>query len=118
VTKQSPNDSVQRLRQMHDQLAQAYGPQHWWPAKSPFEVILGAYLTQNTSWKAVEVSLGNLRKADALSIVGIRNLSVDKLRELLAQSTERHDTTRGPFLSVNACAALAQLIRGAVCAQR
>jgi endonuclease-3 related protein len=86
VTKQSPNDSVHRLRQMHDQLAQAYGPQHWWPAKSPFEVILGAYLTQNTSWKAVEVSLGNLRKADALSIVGIRNLSVDKLRELIRPS--------------------------------
>jgi endonuclease-3 related protein len=46
---------------MHGRLAQAYGPQHWWPAHSPFEVILGAYLTQNTSWKAVEVSLATMR---------------------------------------------------------
>jgi endonuclease-3 related protein len=71
---------------MHDRLAQAYGPQHWWPAHSPFEVILGAYLTQNTSWKAVEVSLANIRKAGALCIEGIRNLSVDQLRELIRPS--------------------------------
>jgi endonuclease-3 related protein len=68
---------------MHDRLAQAYGPQHWWPAKSPFEVILGAYLTQNTSWKAVEVALANLRTAGVLDIEGIRNVSVDQLRELI-----------------------------------
>jgi len=54
----------------------------------------------------------------ALLLAKNQKLGVDKLRELLAQSTERHDTTRGPFLSVNACAALAQLVRGAVCAQR
>jgi subtilisin family serine protease len=54
----------------------------------------------------------------ALLLAKNQRLGVDKLRELLAQSTERHDTTRGPFLSVNACAALAQLVRGAVCAQR
>jgi endonuclease III related protein len=52
---------AERLRQMHDALASAYGPQHWWPAETRFEVILGAYLTQNTSWKAVERSLANLR---------------------------------------------------------
>ena len=68
---------------MHDQLARAYGPQHWWPAHSPFEVILGAYLTQNTSWKAVEVALANLRKAGVLYLEGIRNVSVDQLRELI-----------------------------------
>ena len=39
---------AERLRWMHDQLAEAYGPQHWWPAETAFEVILGAYLTQNT----------------------------------------------------------------------
>jgi subtilisin family serine protease len=54
----------------------------------------------------------------ALLLAKNQKLGVDKLRELLAQSTERHDTTRGPFLSVNACAALARLISGAVCAQR
>ena len=54
---------AERLRQMHDWLVTAYGPQHWWPALTPFEVILGAYLTQNTAWKAVEHSLANLRDA-------------------------------------------------------
>ena len=71
---------------MHDELLRAYGPQHWWPAKSPFEVILGAYLTQNTSWKAVEVSLANLRDAGALSVDGLRAISVDQLRELIRPS--------------------------------
>jgi endonuclease-3 related protein len=39
---------------MHDDLAAAYGTQSWWPAQTPFEVILGAYLTQNTAWKGVK----------------------------------------------------------------
>ena len=81
-----PRDSARRLRRMHDLLVEAYGPQHWWPAETSFEVILGAYLTQNTSWKAVERSLANLREAGALSIEGLRRLSVDQLRELIRPS--------------------------------
>lgn len=65
---------------MHDQLSLAYGPQHWWPAETPFEVILGAYLTQNTAWKAVERSLANLRAAGALTVEGLRALPIDELR--------------------------------------
>jgi endonuclease-3 related protein len=86
MKKRPPSDSARRLRVMHDGLAQAYGPQHWWPAHSHVEVILGAYLTQNTSWKAVEVSLANLRNAGALSLNGIRIISVDELRELIRPS--------------------------------
>ena len=71
---------------MHDQLVKACGPQHWWPASTPFEVILGAYLTQNTSWKAVEVSLRNLRAAGALTIEGLRALSLERLKELIRPS--------------------------------
>jgi len=71
---------------MHDELVKAYGPQFWWPAKTPFEVIVGAYLTQNTSWKAVEVSLGNLRRARALTVKGLRALSLEELRELIRPS--------------------------------
>ena len=82
-TRPSP---ARRLRAMHDELAAAYGPQFWWPAQTPIEVILGAYLTQNTAWKAVERSLGNLRDAGALSIEGIRRVSVDKLAELIRPS--------------------------------
>ena len=79
-------DPARRLRRVHDALFSAYGPQHWWPAKTPFEVILGAYLTQNTSWKAVERSLENLRAAGALSLEGLRTISVARLRKLIQPS--------------------------------
>lgn len=75
-----------RLRRMHDWLVAAYGPQKWWPAETPFEVVLGAYLTQNTSWKAVERSLANLRVAGALTIEGMRALSLDELQRLIQPS--------------------------------
>ncbi len=78
--------SAQRLRRMHDQLSAAYGPQHWWPAKTPFEMILGAYLTQNTAWKAVERSLANLRAAGALTIDGLRSLPLEELQCLIHPS--------------------------------
>jgi len=77
---------AQRLRRMHDVLMHAYGPQFWWPAQSPFEVILGAYLTQNTAWKAVERSLAILRAAGALTVEGMRVISVVKLRRLIRPS--------------------------------
>jgi endonuclease-3 related protein len=71
---------------MHSQLARTYGPQHWWPAETPFEVILGAYLTQNTAWKAVERSLANLRAAGALTLEGLRALPVEELRRAIQPS--------------------------------
>ena len=77
---------AQRLRVMHDRLAEAYGPQHWWPAETPFEVILGAYLTQNTAWKSVEHSLANLRLAGSLTIDGLRSLSLGDLQSLIRPS--------------------------------
>jgi endonuclease-3 related protein len=86
VTASHATAAARRLRRMHDQLAQAYGPQHWWPARTPFEVILGAYLTQNTSWKAVERSLANLRDAGALTLDGLRSLSLVELRRLIQPS--------------------------------
>jgi endonuclease-3 related protein len=71
---------------MHDHLFAAYGPQSWWPAHTSFEVILGAYLTQNTAWRAVELSLANLRAAGALSIEGLRRLPMDELQRLIRPS--------------------------------
>ncbi len=71
---------------MHDILAEVYGPQSWWPAQTPFEVIIGAYLTQNTAWKAVERSLANLRDAGALTVEGLRSISVERLAELIRPS--------------------------------
>ena len=53
----------------------------------------------------------------ALLLARNQKLGITRMRDLLAQSTEKHDTTRGPFLSVNACTAVAQVVRGASCAQ-
>jgi endonuclease III related protein len=71
---------------MHQRLMDTYGPQSWWPAQTSFEVILGAYLTQNTAWKAVELSLANLRAAGALTVEGMRAVSLDELQRLIRPS--------------------------------
>src|SRR5258707_14764371 len=86
LKRRAGQGSPERLRRMHDLLLAAYGPQSWWPAKTPFEVILGAYLTQNTAWKAVERSLENLRAAGALSLSGLRAISVEQVQELIRPS--------------------------------
>lgn len=77
---------AERLRRMHDALASAYGPQHWWPAQTPFEVVLGAYLTQNTAWRSVERSLANLRAAGALTLDGLRSIPLADLQTLIRPS--------------------------------
>jgi endonuclease-3 related protein len=59
--KTAPSREAAMLRAMYERLAESYGPQHWWPGETPLEITLGAYLTQNTAWRAVERSLGNLR---------------------------------------------------------
>ena len=85
-TQARTGSGAKRLRALHDALVKAYGPQFWWPAKTPLEVIVGAYLTQNTSWKAVEVSLSNLRAARALSLAGLRALSLADLQRHIRPS--------------------------------
>jgi endonuclease III related protein len=70
----------------YDTLYRVWGRQHWWPAKSRFEVIVGAYLTQNTSWSNVERALGGLRRAGILSLSGIRRTPISKL-ELAIRSS-------------------------------
>ena len=74
------------MRAIYRKLARAWGRQHWWPAETPFEVIVGAILTQNTSWTNVERALANLRSAGVLTVDGIRKLSLPKLEELVRSS--------------------------------
>jgi endonuclease-3 related protein len=74
------------IRAYYDTLFSAWGRQHWWPAQSRFEVIIGAYLTQNTSWTNVEKALGNLRKARLLTIRGIRQTPPARLEQLIRPS--------------------------------
>jgi len=72
-----------RIRQIYAELAQLWGPQHWWPARTRFEVVVGAYLTQNTAWINVEKALHNLRAAGRLSVRGIRSASLPELETLV-----------------------------------
>jgi endonuclease-3 related protein len=74
------------VRTIYRKLSRAWGRQHWWPAETPFEVIVGAILTQNTSWTNVERAMANLRSAAALSAEGIRRLSLASLEELVRSS--------------------------------
>jgi endonuclease III related protein len=75
--------SEQRIGEFHRVLSKTWGPQHWWPAQSRFEVIAGAYLTQNTAWTNVERAFENLRRANLLSLNGIRDISIDELESLI-----------------------------------
>ena len=72
-----------QIRTYYRALFHAWGPQHWWPARTRFEVIVGAYLTQNTAWTNVEKALANLRAAHMLSVAGIRGASLEELERLI-----------------------------------
>jgi len=78
--------ALDAIRSYYETLLSAWGRQHWWPAQSRIEVIIGAYLTQNTSWINVEKALGNLRKARRLTIRGIRRTSAAQLEEWIRPS--------------------------------
>jgi endonuclease III related protein len=64
----------------------AFGPQHWWPGKTPFEVIVGAILTQNTSWTNVERAIANLRRAKLLTPAAIEKVPPQKIEMLIRSS--------------------------------
>ena len=74
-------DSI--LQQVFDRLLTAYGPQNWWPGESPFEVLIGAVLTQNTSWANVARAIERLRQADLLDPHALYALPAKELEELI-----------------------------------
>ena len=80
MTTQSKEES---LRAYYSTLFRIWGRQHWWPARTRFEVIVGAYLTQNTAWTNVEGALRRLRAARALSLKGIRETPLPQLESLV-----------------------------------
>jgi endonuclease-3 related protein len=77
------NSTAQRLMEMFEALSNHFGPQHWWPAQTELEVIVGAVLTQNTNWKNVEKALINLKEKDLLSIHHLHVLAVSELAQLI-----------------------------------
>ncbi len=69
--------------EVFETLYRVLGPQHWWPARTPFEVMVGAVLTQNTAWTNVERAIANLRRARALSAGRLVGMSVETLAALI-----------------------------------
>jgi endonuclease-3 related protein len=76
----------EQVRKYYETLHHAWGPQHWWPARTRFEVIVGAYLTQNTSWTNVEIAMRRLRQAGVLTLPGIRATPLRDLEALIRSS--------------------------------
>jgi endonuclease-3 related protein len=76
----------EQFRAYYQTLYAAWGRQHWWPAQSRFEIIVGAFLTQNTAWRNVELSLRRLRKSGLLSLAGIRNVPRARLEGMVRSS--------------------------------
>jgi endonuclease III related protein len=73
----------QSIRTYHRTLYRLWGPQHWWPARTRFGVIVGAYLTQNTAWTNVDRALRHLRASGRLTLQGIRRTPLSQLEALI-----------------------------------
>ncbi len=71
------------LHEIYRRLFDALGPQHWWPGQSPFEVMVGAVLVQNTSWQNVKRAIENLRQADLLEPHALYAVPEEELQELI-----------------------------------
>lgn len=74
------------LDEYYNSLFTSLGPQYWWPGQTPFEIIVGAILTQNTAWTNVELAIRNLRAAGLLSPGAIERASLPRLESLVRSS--------------------------------
>jgi endonuclease-3 related protein len=75
-----------KLLSIYKKLYKSFGPQNWWPGDTPFEVAVGAILTQNTNWGNVEKAITNLKKEKVLSAKAIHEMPVKKLASLIQPS--------------------------------
>jgi len=80
------SDPTVALPSYFQTLSQTLGPMHWWPARTPFEVVVGAILTQNTAWSNVERAIANLRRARLLTPRAIERVSSARLARLVRPS--------------------------------
>jgi endonuclease-3 related protein len=74
------------ITEIYQRLSQGYCLDNWWPAQSPFEVAVGAFLTQNTNWNNVEKALTNLKEARALDITLLARMPTAQLEQLIRPS--------------------------------
>lgn len=98
---------MNRVLDLYYKLLDRHGPQHWWPAETPYEVVVGAILTQNTSWKNVERALENLRESNLLHPKGILEVAEEELQRLIRpagfyrQKAQRLKAATQAFLSAS-----------------
>lgn len=78
--------SAASLRGLYQSLRDCYGAQPWWPAETPFEVVVGAVLTQNAAWSNVEKAITRLKDAGLLSLPALLDSSHDTLAEAIRAS--------------------------------
>jgi endonuclease-3 related protein len=81
IERASLGRTGREFMEMFDLMLAHFGPQKWWPAETAFEMIVGAVLTQNTSWKNVEKAIANLKHKGLLSVRGLHLLSTEGLAE-------------------------------------
>ena len=74
---------MNKLLEIYRRLYHAFGPQRWWPGETPFEIAVGAILTQNTNWGNVEKAIENLKRDKALNVESINNMKTEKLASLI-----------------------------------
>jgi len=84
--KYMETDSRTRLMELFELLLERYGALRWWPADTPFEVCVGAILTQNTNWGNVEKAIVNLKREGLLSADALHDLDHERLAELIRPS--------------------------------
>jgi len=75
--------SCEQLSEIYRLLYDKFGPQHWWPGETGFEIIIGAILTQNTNWANVEKAIANLKSAECLTPEKLHHLDVARLAALI-----------------------------------
>lgn len=79
-------NATAQIRLFYGAMWLQWGPQNWWPAHSRMEVVVGAYLTQNTAWTNVEKAIASLRQAGRLDLAGLREVSLAELEALVRPS--------------------------------
>ncbi|MCU7931287.1 MAG: endonuclease III domain-containing protein [Candidatus Thiodiazotropha sp. (ex Codakia rugifera)] len=72
-----------QLLAIFQRLYDRHGPQHWWPAETPFEVMVGAVLTQNTAWRNVEIAIANLKAAGGLELESMLAMPIEALAQAI-----------------------------------
>ena len=80
------NHLKEKIGDIYQKLYRSFGPQSWWPGDTPFEVIVGAILTQNSNWQNVAKAIDNLKEARVLTPQKLHSLPIDRLARLIRPS--------------------------------